>query len=192
MNGGENIEWHVEITTYKKRGLADAGDENLFLNEILKIAIEEQVTLRFFSDKKEFAFNINTNSKGMPRTGNDIISYFNYFGHGSIKELWTQYNNDAGKLTTEDLKSGILERGAFGRQAVTISCGCNSATPDSEGESFRSAWVSYFGFELYSVRGKVDYWDQKNPSPEEGATWIPNPPPYYIEYIIHIAPITMN
>ncbi len=183
LNEGEHIEWHVDAKSYTRRSEEDGQGENAYLDEIKKLAKKHNVILRWFSEKGEFAVNINTGPQGERRHGQEKISRFTYFGHGAPGELMLQYNNRFGNnpgaaaLSMEDIKNGILEKAAFTQNAIGISCGCNTATPTENNKSFRDAWKAYFGFELYGVMGKTEYYDPSDVKPEAGGEWIPSNPP---------------
>lgn len=61
LKEGEKIEWMVERTTYEKRGKTDGED---YIKQIEKIATDQGVSLRWFSNKDELVKNINTGEIG--------------------------------------------------------------------------------------------------------------------------------
>ena len=79
---------------------------------------------------------------------------------------------------------GVFNKGSFIKGAVTISCGCNTATrPTPSTPSFKEVWEGYFGTILYSVNGKTDYEVPQKPKPSsskndygELPSWQPSNP----------------
>ncbi|WP_339132883.1 MAG: hypothetical protein WGN25_11340 [Candidatus Electrothrix sp. GW3-4] len=128
---------------------------------------------------------MNKNAQGGNRQGRERISRWTYFGHGKPGELMLQYNNNFGlnpgaeSLTSADITSGAIAASAFAKNAIGISCGCNSAAKASTGESLRDVWKAYFDFEFYGVDGRTNYANPNNVQPSDNAKWVPNSPPNY-------------
>ena len=190
LKSGEVIEWHVEVTSYLVRSAEDEGNDMTYAREIMRLANKHGVVLRWYSNKENFASNVNTNVRGGNRQGLELITRWTYFGHGKPGEFMLQYNNNyninpgAASLTSNDISAGVLAKGAFAENAIGISCGCNSAASTGEsgskggsGQSLRDAWTGYFGFEFYGVNGRTNYQSPGNVQPSDDASWVPGSPP---------------
>ena len=201
LKKGEKIEWIVDIDSYRTRAINDGKNPNHYTDIIAKKAKELDVILKFYWGRIDLRAAINSMGPTIyhlskdkvvtfqyePRSGDAKISRFVYFGHGSPGNLMLRFipHNDAVKpppllITNDDIKKGFFNRDSFIKGAVAISCGCNSATPPSDGkQSFTEVWEEYFGFIMSGVKGKTNYESietEEVPKPSEGASWVPVSP----------------
>ena len=163
LKEGEKIEWMVERTTYEKRGKTDGED---YIKQIEKIATDQGVSLRWFSNKDELVKNINTGEDGKARSGAGLISDFQYFGHGNPGNMMTKFYDPTGLVGASDLSAGRIDRNAFMPGCTAKNYGCNGATqqynkhedPSPNGQpSFRDAWQAATGVPMSGLVGKSNY-----------------------------------
>lgn len=155
----------VEHNTYKTRSFNETGNDQKYLEEIKNIASKyENVTLKFFSSKKDLSIKLNKDTYGVPRSeqAKNQITKFYFYGHGVIGELVLDAdmaNNWKNKVswTKEDIQGEvILLKSSISKKAYCDSWACNTATKE-DGKSFADVWKEVYGMHLHGTVGKTEY-----------------------------------
>ena len=165
-NKKECVLWLVEYNTYRTRNYNDKGNYESYINEIKSIADKyDNVTLCFYKSKEELRGVINVDTMGQPRSedaGNQITRFY-FYGHGVIGELVLDADMANGwknkvSWTKEDVKAeAILFKSSISKKAYCDSWACNTATKDTDNQSFADTWKDVYGVKLHGTIGKTDY-----------------------------------
>ncbi len=171
LNPGEEIEWHVNKSSYIKRSENEtmtipapmaappATSRPDYIGDISLTATKLGVKLVWFDSMDELVHGINNNDGGNdPRSGASRLSGFEYFGHGGIGHLFPLGLEKGEGLVfgTEHLQK--ILRGSFVVGCKCVGWTCNSGTTDPDThKSFADEWESSTGNPMYAIIGRTDY-----------------------------------
>lgn len=154
---------------YSSKYYDNEKSKNEYIKQIKAIARKyPRVTLIFHETKDEFANAVN-NVNGAVRQGEECISHFYFYGHGSPGHLWLNFtyggvDKETGDpveqmtVSNKDLKAGFLLKQAFKKGCKAESWACNTSTVcNGNKPSFGETWHSYFGFGIQGVVGQTHY-----------------------------------